>query len=288
MHVFTGVLKLLPLLLINYTYCANIAPTPCTSKKEHILSNPKKITTVIFDLDGVLFQHNKTAFAQKVGIGKITKYTLLTWANPETTCLNTLHTISSQESAQPNIPLIHRGKKMPCCIVDWQLGHSSHTQVRNELEKQIEILEQKNHFKNNQEKELVQRILDISIDPQHLNEIVKPTTAMVDLAKELKNRNYKLIILSNLAHEHYTILQKTYPEITGLFDDIIVSARVKMLKPNKEIYQHVLDKHALTAHECICIDNQKENIESAQQKGMHGIWHKNIRTTRTALEKLGV
>ncbi len=160
--------------------------------------------------------------------------------------------------------------------------------VRNELEKHLEILEQKNHFKSSQEKELVQRILDISIDPQHLNDIVKPTAAMIELVKELKNRNYKLLVLSNLAQEQYDLLQTKYPDITGLFDDIIVSARVKMLKPNKEIYLHLLDTHKLTAQECVFIDNQKENIEGAQQHGIHGIWHKNIRTTRISLEKLGV
>jgi len=288
MQVLTSALKVMPLLLINYTYCADNAQTISTSQKKPIMHAQKKITTVIFDLDGVLFQRNKTAFAQKVGLGKITKYTLLNWANPETTCLNTLHTISCQESNQPHIPLIHRGKKMPCCIIDWQLGHKSHTQVRNELEKHLEALDQKNHFKNSQEKELVQRMLDVSIDPQYLNDIVKPTTAMIELAKELKNRNYKLIILSNLAQEQYDLFQKTYPEITQLFDDIIISAQVKMLKPNNEIYQHLLDRHTLTAQECIFIDNQKENVDGAQQKGIHGIWHKNMRTTRMSLEKLGV
>src|SRR3989442_9840406 len=106
MLVFTRVLKLLPLLLINYIYCTDIALTPY---KKNLTSNtPHKITTVIFDIGGVLFQENRSVFIKKVGLGKLTKYALFNWSNPETICLNTLHTISSQESAQPVIPLLLR------------------------------------------------------------------------------------------------------------------------------------------------------------------------------------
>jgi len=292
MQSLTRIFTLLPLVLITHTYCADSAQTKHTRKKELSTNTSKntqqKITTVIFDLPDVLFQQSKTAFAQKVGLGKLTKYALFNWSNPETTCLHALHTISSQESGQPSVPLLLRDKKMPCCIINWQLGQKSHTQAYHELKQQVEMLAQKNHFKNNQEKELVLRMLDVGIDPQHLNDIVKPATAMIELVKELKSRNYKVIILSNLAQEQYDLFHKTYPKITQLFDDIVVSSQVKILKPNKEIYQHLLKTHGLTAQECVYIDNQKDNIESAQQQGMQSISHKNIRATRTSLAKLGV
>jgi HAD superfamily hydrolase (TIGR01509 family) len=248
----------------------------------------KKITTIIFDLDDVLFQHNKTAFAHKIGIGKVTKYTLLNWTTPDTTCLNALDAISAQEPNQPAIPLIHRDKKMPCCIVDWQLGNKSQVQARAQLHTQIEQLGAKKYFKNVKEKDLIQRILDISMDPHYLNDIVKPATAMIELAKELKARNYRLIILSNLAQEQYELLHKHHPNITRLFDDIIVSSQIKLLKPSVQMYEHLLDKHKLQADECVCVEAQKESVQAAQQKGITGIVHKNARTTRAALEKLGV
>jgi HAD superfamily hydrolase (TIGR01509 family) len=282
MQLILSTFRLLPLLLISHIYCAGITQTTASENES------TKITTIVFDLGGVLFQQSKTAFAQKVGLGKLTKYTLFNWSNPETTCLNALHTISLQESRQPSVPLLLRDKKMPCCIIDWQLGHTSHAHALNELKQQIEMLAQKNHFKNSQEKELVLRMLDVGIDPQHLNDIVKPATAMIELVKELKSRKYKIIILSNLAQEQYDLFHKTYPEITQLFDDIIVSSHVNIIKPNQEIYQHLLDTHKLTAQECVYIDNQDDNIEAAQQKGMRSISHKNLRATRASLEKLGV
>jgi len=291
MKSLTSMPTLLPLLLISHIYCADNAQIKHVRKKDistNASDTQQKITTIIFDLPDVVFQQSKTAFAQKVGLGKLTKYTLFNWSNPETTCLHALQTISSQESGQPSVPLLLRDKRMPCCIIDWQLGQKSHTQTYHELKKQVEMLAQNNHFKNNQEKELVLRMLDIGIDPQHLNDIVKPAPVMIDLVKELKSRNYKVMILSNLAQEQNDIFHKTYPQITQLFDDIIVSSQVKILKPNKEIYQHLLNTHGLTAQECVYIDNQKDNIEAAQQQGMQSIWHKNMRATRTSLAKLGV
>jgi len=286
MQALTSVLKLMPLLLISHIYCASITHIP--HKKNLASNSPKKITTVIFDAGGVLFQESRSAFIKKVGLGKLTKYAVFNWSNPETTVLNTLHAISSQESKQPTIPLLLREKKMPCCIINWQLGHKSHLQTHNKLKKQIDRLAQKNHFKNSQEKELVLRMLEIGIDPQHLNDIVKPVTGMIELVKDLKARKYKLIILANLAQEQYDLLHKIYPEITQLFDDIIFSAHVNILKPNQEIYQHLLDTHKLIAQECVLVDSLKEHTAAAEQKGMHSIWHKNIRATRTSLAKLGV
>jgi HAD superfamily hydrolase (TIGR01509 family) len=268
----------LSLSLIHAIYCTNNTQKP----------DEQKVTTVIFDVGGVLFQESKSTIIKKIGFGKLTTYALFNWTNPETTCLNTLNAISSQESKQPNIPLMLRGTKMPCCIIDWQLGRKSHLETRNILKRKIDKLDQKNFFKNSQEKELVLSMLEVSIDPLHLADIMQPVTSTVELAKQLKARNYKLIILANMAQEQYDLLTKTYPEITQLFDDIIVSSRVNLLKPHKEIYQHVLDSHRLKPQECVLIDSLKEHVQAAQQKGIRSILHKNIKTTRTSLAKLGV
>jgi hypothetical protein len=104
---------------------------------------PMRDTTkkvIIFDLDGVLFKENKPAFIKKVGFGELAKYTLRSWTTPENICLDTLECISKCEDNQPEVPLTHRGRVMPCCIIDWQLGKKSHLQVRKELVVGMEVI----------------------------------------------------------------------------------------------------------------------------------------------------
>lgn len=248
----------------------------------------KKITTIIFDLDGVLFQENRTAMAKKIGIGQLAKYALFNWSNPESKCLDVLHTISLQESDQPKIPLIHHGRNMPRCIIDWQLGRTSHKQVQQKLMQQIEALDKTKFFKSAHEKELTQRILDISLDPEHLIDVAKPITSMVQLAKQLKQQGFRLFILSNLAKEPFNVLRSAYADIAQLFDGIIISGHVQMLKPHKEIYEHLLNTYKLNRYECVLIDNLEENIKAANKMGIAGIVHKNTRSTKAQLIKLGV
>lgn len=280
MHTSKKIFTLLLLLLINH-----ICYTDINQKNN---DESQKVTTVIFDVGGVLFLESRSVIVKKIGLGKLTKYAVFNWTNPETTVLNTLDTISSQDTNQPAIPLILREKRMPCCIVDWQLGRKSHVETRNELQKQVDALAEKNYFRNNQEKELVSRMFEVGIDPHHLADIMKPVTGMVDLAKDLKARNYKLIILANMSQEQFDLFNKNYPEITQLFDDIIISSRVNILKPNKEIYEHLLDKNKLKPQECVLVDSLKEHTDAAQQKGIRSILHKNVRATRTSLARLGV
>jgi len=250
--------------------------------------NSMRKKTIIFDLEGVLFQENKVAFAKKVGVGALARYTLSSWASPESICLDTLEKISSTEPNQPSIPLRHRNKNMPCCIIDWQLGKASQVDVRKQLRAQIEALGRDNFFKNEQEQLIVEKLLDVSIDPKHLADIAKPVPAMINLAKQLKQHGYQLFILSNLAQEPYDILRAEHPDIVALFDDIIISAQVGMLKPHKEIYEYIIQKYHLNPATCVFIDNQEDNIQAAEQLGILGIVHKNSRTTKNELAKLGI
>lgn len=248
----------------------------------------RKINTIIFDLDGVLFTENWTTFLKIVGISDVAKYAMRNWTTPERLCLDALGSISSTESTQPSIPLTHRGKTMPCCIMDWQLGKKSHDQVRKDLNQHIDALDQKKFFKSEEDKELTRRILNISLSPEQAASITKPVTPMINLAKQLKKQGYKLYILSNLAKEHYEILTREHKEITALFDGIVISAHVQMLKPDQAIYRYFLKIHNLVAEQCVFIDNQKDNVAMAQECGLLGIEHKNFNCTKSQLNKLGV
>ena len=46
---------------------------------------------------------------------------------------------------------------------------------------------------------------------------------------------------------------------------------MKMVKPNADIYEHLLREYGLEPEECVFIDDRAENVEAARALGMKGI-----------------
>ena len=53
-----------------------------------------------------------------------------------------------------------------------------------------------------------------------------------------------------------------------LFDGIVVSSDLHLIKPDRRIYRHLLDAYQLRPGECLFIDDRQENVEAARQEGM--------------------
>ena len=69
-------------------------------------------------------------------------------------------------------------------------------------------------------------------------------------------------------------------------DGKVVSAFVKSVKPEPEIYKILLDTYSLTPDECVFIDDREDNVEGAVKAGMHGIVFKNFEDANQKLESL--
>lgn len=89
---------------------------------------------------------------------------------------------------------------------------------------------------------------------------------IIDLIRELKQKGYKLFILSNMTR-HFINNSYKFP-ILKEFDGIVFSAPIKMVKPNDDIYQYLLDKFNLVASECLFIDDTKTNLVAATRFGI--------------------
>lgn len=88
-----------------------------------------------------------------------------------------------------------------------------------------------------------------------------------ELIFELKQKGYKLYILSNMTR-HFIERDYKFP-ILSLFDGIVYSAPIKMVKPNKEIYEYILKKYSLNPKESLFIDDTKTNLAAAARFGIH-------------------
>lgn len=114
--------------------------------------------------------------------------------------------------------------------------------------------------------------------------LMVPGTAAV--AKELKEKGYKLYLLSNAGPRH----PEYWPRIDGheLFDGLVVSAFEKLMKPMPEIYDVLFERFELNPKECVFIDDSQRNIAAALVKGMDGILFKNAEKLRAELVDRGL
>ncbi|MBP9675828.1 MAG: HAD family phosphatase [Anaerolineaceae bacterium] len=94
-----------------------------------------------------------------------------------------------------------------------------------------------------------------------------------------KKGQFQIALLSNAWSD--TRYWLDYYDITDLFDEIVISAEVKLAKPDPAIYHEVLRRLSIAPEQAIFVDDREENIAAANQLGMHGVVFK---TTQQALE----
>lgn len=106
----------------------------------------------------------------------------------------------------------------------------------------------------------------------------------VAFLKELKDRNFKIYILSNLSEESHNFM-KQY-DFFGLVDGGVYSYAEKICKPDRKIYKILLEKYNLIPEETIFIDDNKKNIEVAEELGIQGVVFDNLEVVKEKVEKL--
>ena len=101
-----------------------------------------------------------------------------------------------------------------------------------------------------------------------------PIESTLEFIKHLKNSGrYKLYLLSNFPKEGFSYVEKNHAFIK-YFDGKIISSDYLQLKPEREIYESLLNEFKLIGEETVFIDDRKENIDGAQALGISGIWYR--------------
>lgn len=109
---------------------------------------------------------------------------------------------------------------------------------------------------------------------------------VVALLSVLKSK-YKVGLLSNAGGPGLRrILQEK--GIEGIFDEIIISGEVGYIKSEREIFEIALQKLDVQAGEAIFIDDNPQNIDGADQLGIHTILFTSARQLTADLTELGI
>jgi 2-haloacid dehalogenase len=92
----------------------------------------------------------------------------------------------------------------------------------------------------------------------------------VALLRQLKAAGYRVVGLTNWNHAKFTLVRHKF-EFFNLFEDIIVSGEVKLIKPDPAIYRLLLERIKLPAEACLMIDDSAGNVEASRQMGFKAI-----------------
>jgi FMN phosphatase YigB (HAD superfamily) len=95
----------------------------------------------------------------------------------------------------------------------------------------------------------------------------------IDLLQKL-GKKYRLFLLSNTNEIHVLRFTETLSALQGkpsfgdLFEKVYYSHRLLMRKPEKEIFEHVLEENNLIAGQTLFLDDNQDNLNGAAGVGI--------------------
>lgn len=88
----------------------------------------------------------------------------------------------------------------------------------------------------------------------------------------LKSKGKKIYILSNIsigfADNYYK--NNDVKRVLSLFDGLVFSGKIGLIKPSADIFNYLLNKFDLKAQETVFIDDSVKNIDGAKKVGIRG------------------
>lgn len=109
---------------------------------------------------------------------------------------------------------------------------------------------------------------------------------VLELIRQLKPR-YKIGLLSNAPSGFLRDLLREH-DLEQYFDTIVISSEVGLIKPQPEIFTHMLELMNVTPQDALFIDDNPHNIAGGEAVGIKGITYTSIAQLKTELAKRGV
>lgn len=92
----------------------------------------------------------------------------------------------------------------------------------------------------------------------------------VEIARALHDRGVPLFALTNFSTEKFPLVRRRF-DVFDLFEGIVVSGEIGVVKPDRAIYLHFAERFGLAAADCLFIDDSPFNVLGAEAVGMAAI-----------------
>jgi putative hydrolase of the HAD superfamily len=107
----------------------------------------------------------------------------------------------------------------------------------------------------------------------------------VALLTRLERRGVPLYCLSNMSSATFQYLRERH-SFWHVFKGFVISGDIKLMKPEREIFEFLLNRFGLAAAECVFVDDHAANIEAARSLGLHAVWFRNAEQCEMELERI--
>ena len=100
-----------------------------------------------------------------------------------------------------------------------------------------------------------------------------------------KSAKFKICLTSNAGHGRIQDYFSNH-ELKELFDKVIISSDVGIIKPDPAIYELTTNKLRVKPNECLLVDDKLKNIDAAIKVGMKGILFESVEQSSAELNWL--
>jgi 2-haloacid dehalogenase len=109
----------------------------------------------------------------------------------------------------------------------------------------------------------------------------------IEILLQLKKAGYQLYGLTNWSAEKFSLVKHKFA-FFKLFENILVSGEVKLIKPDPAIFNLLLQIIERKPQECVLVDDSAQNIKTAQKMGFFAIHFTSPAQLRLQLDRMGV
>jgi HAD superfamily hydrolase (TIGR01509 family) len=114
---------------------------------------------------------------------------------------------------------------------------------------------------------------------------LQPKADTLALLENLAQRQVPLYCLSNMPASTFAFLRERHT-FWSAFRGIVISGEIKMIKPEREIFEYLLHRYELTASQTVFVDDHPPNIQAAQALGLHTVLFHDARQCEAELDHL--
>ena len=109
---------------------------------------------------------------------------------------------------------------------------------------------------------------------------------MLGVLRWLQTR-YPLVLLSDTNEIHFGFVRRRV-ESLRLFDHLVLSYEVGVMKPDPRMYEEVVRRARVPAQACLFMDDRLANVEGAKRLGMHAFQFESVGQCLVRMKELGV
>jgi 2-haloacid dehalogenase len=109
----------------------------------------------------------------------------------------------------------------------------------------------------------------------------------VEILSELRAAGIRLVALSNWSAEMFPIAQERF-EFLAWFEGIVISGDVGVNKPDRRIFEHLVERFGIEPADALFIDDSPANVDAATTRGFRTILFTDATALRVELVRLGL